>query len=106
MAEGDGTPTSEQEKEERQSKPWTLKQQFWGKPVWDWLQLLGVLAILVVIAVAGYMFNARQDARQQQLEDQRAQQAQKIDTQPDATPTTSTFTPLETGTNEIGRAHV
>jgi len=99
MAEGDGTPTSEQEKEERQSKPWTLKQQFWGKPVWDWLQLLGVLAILVVIAVAGYMFNARQDARQQQLEDQRAQQAQKIDTQPDATPTTSTFTPLETGTN-------
>jgi uncharacterized protein YjbI with pentapeptide repeats len=77
MAEGKGTPTSEQEKEARQSKPWTFKE-FWGKPVWDWLQLLGVLAIPVVIAVGGWMFNAQQDARQQQIEDRRAEAEQKL----------------------------
>ena len=57
MAEGKGTHAP------RQEKPWTLRE-FWGKPVWDWLQLLGVLAIPVVIAVGGCMFNAQQDARQ------------------------------------------
>jgi uncharacterized protein YjbI with pentapeptide repeats len=65
MAEGNGTRTPTQE------KPWTLRK-FWGKPVWGWLQLLGVLAIPVVIAVGGCMFNAQQDARQLQLENQRA----------------------------------
>jgi len=77
MAEGKDTPTSEQEKEVRQSKPWTLKE-FWGKPVWDWLQLLGVLAIPVVLAVGGCMVNAQQDARQQRMENQRAEAEQKL----------------------------
>jgi hypothetical protein len=33
-------------------KPWTLRER-WGKTVWDWLQLFGVLAIPVVLAVGG-----------------------------------------------------
>lgn len=98
MAEGNGTRTSEQEKKEQQRRPRTLKE-FWGKPAWNWPRLLGVLAILAVIAVGGYMFNARQDARQQQLETQRAQQTQKIENQPDATRATSPSTPPETGIN-------
>jgi uncharacterized protein YjbI with pentapeptide repeats len=67
MAKGKGTP-------------WTLRE-FWGKPVWDWLQLLGVLAIPVVIAVGGCMFNAQQDARQQQMERQRAKVEREIEEQ-------------------------
>ncbi len=52
MARYKDTPTTEQETEARHSKPWTLIE-FWGKPVWDWLQLLVVLAMPVVIAVGG-----------------------------------------------------
>src|SRR5215217_2402024 len=49
---------------------------FGDKTLWDWLQLLSALAIPVVLAAAGLWFTAQQDARQQKLEDQRAQQAQ------------------------------
>jgi uncharacterized protein HemX len=44
----------------------------------DWLQLLVVPLALVVI---GFLFTMQQDARQQQIENQRAQQAQKIENQ-------------------------
>jgi len=44
----------------------------------DWLQLLIVPLALVVI---GFLFTMQQDARQQQIEDQRAQHAQKIENQ-------------------------
>jgi uncharacterized protein YjbI with pentapeptide repeats len=44
----------------------------------DWLQLLIVPLALVII---GFLFTAQQDRRQQQIEDQRAQQAQKIENQ-------------------------
>jgi len=64
MAEGKGTPTSEQEKEAQQSKPWMLRE-LGGKSVWDWLQLLIVPLALVGI---GLVF----DLRQQDVEDQRA----------------------------------
>jgi uncharacterized protein YjbI with pentapeptide repeats len=67
MAKGKGTP-------------WTLRT-FWGKPVWDWLQLLGVLAIPVVIAVGGCMFNAQQDARQEQMDRQRAKVEREVEEQ-------------------------
>jgi uncharacterized protein YjbI with pentapeptide repeats len=63
-----------------QSKAWTLKA-LGGKTVWDWLQLLGVLAIPVVIAVGGWMFNAQQNARQNELEDQRAKSEREIEEQ-------------------------
>jgi uncharacterized protein YjbI with pentapeptide repeats len=57
------------------------KQSRWGfrgKTVWDWMALLIVPLALVVI---GLLFTMLQDARQQQIEDQRALQAQKIENQ-------------------------
>src|SRR5215203_3197656 len=57
------------------------KQSRWGfrgKTVWDWMALLIVPLVLVVI---GLVFTMLQDARQQRIEDQRAQQAQKIENQ-------------------------
>ena len=63
-----------------QSKAWTLKA-LGGKTVWDWLQLLGVLAIPVVIAVGGWMFSAQQSAHQNKLEDQRAKNERQIEEQ-------------------------
>jgi uncharacterized protein YjbI with pentapeptide repeats len=63
-----------------QSKAWTLKA-LGGKTVWDWLQLLGVLAIPVVIAVGGWMFGAQQSAHQNELEDQRAKNERQIEEQ-------------------------
>jgi uncharacterized protein YjbI with pentapeptide repeats len=42
---------------------------------------LSALAIPVVLAAAGLWFTAQQDARQQNIEDRRAQQAQKIEDQ-------------------------
>ena len=44
----------------------------------DWLQLLIVPFALVVI---GFLFTMQQDARQQKIEDRRAQQAQEIENQ-------------------------
>jgi uncharacterized protein YjbI with pentapeptide repeats/membrane protein implicated in regulation of membrane protease activity len=54
---------------------------FADKTFWDWLQLLSALAIPVVLAAAGLWFTAQQEARQQNIEDRRAQQAQKIENQ-------------------------
>jgi uncharacterized protein YjbI with pentapeptide repeats/membrane protein implicated in regulation of membrane protease activity len=54
---------------------------FADKTLWEWLQLLGTLAIPVVLAAAGLWFTAQQDQRQVTIEDQRADQAQKIENQ-------------------------
>src|SRR5215211_698469 len=56
-------------------KPLAVKE-FGGKPLWDWLQLL---IVPLVLAAIGFWFTASQDARQQQIENQRAQQAQNIE---------------------------
>jgi hypothetical protein len=45
------------------------------KTLWDWLQLLGTLAIPVVLATAGLWFTAQQDQTQRGIEEQRAQDA-------------------------------
>jgi uncharacterized protein YjbI with pentapeptide repeats len=69
-----------QTKPERERKEET-KQSRWGfrgKTVWDWMALLIVPLVLVVI---GLLFTLLQDARQQDIEDRRAQQAQKIENQ-------------------------
>ena len=63
--------------EKKGRKPWTLRE-YRGKPVWDWLDLLIVPIVLLLITVA---FTVLQDARQQQLEDDRALQAQRIEDQ-------------------------
>src|SRR5215218_5368198 len=66
---------------DREQSEQQTKQSRWGfrgMTVRDWLQLLIVPLALVVI---GFLFTMQQDARQQQIEDQRAQQAQKIENQ-------------------------
>ena len=64
--------------EQEARKPWTLKE-FGGKTVWDWLQLLSALAIPVVLAAAGLWFTAQQDDRQRDFEQQREQEARKVE---------------------------
>jgi hypothetical protein len=59
----------------RQSKKaWTLRER-WGKTVWEWMQLLIVPIALLLITVA---FTWQQDARQQQIEDRRAEAERKL----------------------------
>jgi uncharacterized protein YjbI with pentapeptide repeats len=58
-------------------KPWTLRE-FGGQTVWDWLHLLSALAIPVVLAIVGLWFSAQQDARQQNIEDQRAEAEREL----------------------------
>src|SRR5919112_3039404 len=63
MAEGEDTHTTEQEKVPGKRPSWW--KRLWGwtgfgeKKLWDWLQLLGTLAIPVVVALA----TARKDAQ-------------------------------------------
>src|SRR5918995_4193387 len=61
--------------EKQGRKPWTVKE-YGGKTLWDWLQLL---IVPLVLSAIGFWFTALQDARQQQIENQRAQQAQNIE---------------------------
>ena len=66
---------------DREHSKQQTKQSRWGfrgMTVRDWLQLLIVPLALVVI---GFLFTMQQDARQQKIEDQRAQQAQNIENQ-------------------------
>ena len=65
----------------RKKSPETKKQSRWGfrgMTVRDWLQLLIVPLALVVI---GFLFTMQQDARQRQIEDQRAESERKIEEQ-------------------------
>src|SRR5215211_9058093 len=64
----------EHSKEQTKQSRWGFR----GKTVWDWMALLIVPLVLVVI---GLVFTMLQDARQQDLESQRANQAQKIENQ-------------------------
>jgi len=56
-------------------KPWTLRE-LWGKPVWDWLDLLIVPVALLFI---GGMFTAVQNFQQQALEDEQDRRAEEIE---------------------------
>jgi uncharacterized protein YjbI with pentapeptide repeats len=65
----------------RKKSPETKKQSRWGfrgMTVWDWLQLLIVPLVLVVL---GFLFTMQQDARQQAIEDQRAESERQIEEQ-------------------------
>jgi uncharacterized protein YjbI with pentapeptide repeats len=55
---------------------WPKWTGFRGMTLRSWLELLVVPLALVVI---GFLFSVQQDARQQRIEDQRAQEAQKIE---------------------------
>src|SRR5829696_1763117 len=80
MAEGDSTHTSEQENGPDKRPPWWKRLWAWTefgkKSGWDLLQLL---IVPLALAVIGFVFTMQQDARQQRIENQRAQQAQKIE---------------------------
>jgi uncharacterized protein YjbI with pentapeptide repeats len=58
-------------------KPWTLRE-FGGKTGWEWLELLVVPLMLALITV---VFTWQQNVRQNELEEQRTRQAQKIEGQ-------------------------
>jgi len=49
-----------------------------GRTLWE---LAGLLIVPLALAVIGFAFTMQQDARQQRIEDQRAQQAQEIENQ-------------------------
>jgi hypothetical protein len=80
MAEGKGTHTSEQERDPDKRPPWWkrlwARTGFGDKTLWEVLQLLIVPRALATI---GFWFTAQQDARQSEIEDKRAQQAQRIE---------------------------
>jgi uncharacterized protein YjbI with pentapeptide repeats len=65
-------------REEHGRKPWTLRE-FGGKTVWDWLDLLLVPLVLGIVA-AGLTawFNAQQEARQNDIEEQRARAEREL----------------------------
>jgi uncharacterized protein YjbI with pentapeptide repeats len=62
------------------SKLWEWTD-FGEKKLWDWLQLLSALAIPIVLAVAGFWFTAQQEARQQDIEERRAEAEQDLEEQ-------------------------
>lgn len=69
-------PPQKETQEEPQQR--TRRRRLWEwtgfgeKKLWDWMQLL---FIPVVLALGGYLFTLAQDARQQAIEEQRAQDA-------------------------------
>jgi uncharacterized protein YjbI with pentapeptide repeats len=68
----------EHKKEAR--KPWTLRE-YGGKPVWDWLHLIALAFIPIVLALVAFWFTAQQNARLQQIEDQRAENERELEEQ-------------------------
>ena len=80
MAEGNDTPTSEQETGPDKRPPWWkrlwARTGFGDKTLWEVLQLL---IVPLALAAIGFWFTVQQDTRQQRIENKRAQQAQKIE---------------------------
>jgi len=76
MAESKGSHTTDLEKESTKPPPWW--KRLWtrtglsDKTLWDFLQLL---IVPLALAGIGYWFTAQQDARQGEIEEQRAQDA-------------------------------
>jgi uncharacterized protein YjbI with pentapeptide repeats len=54
---------------------------FADKTLWEWLQLLGALAIPIVLAIAGFWFTAQQEVRQERIEKQRADAERELEEQ-------------------------
>jgi uncharacterized protein YjbI with pentapeptide repeats len=54
---------------------------FGDKTLWEWLELLGTLAIPVVVVLVGAWFSFEQNKTQQEIENRRAENAQKIEEQ-------------------------
>jgi hypothetical protein len=71
-------PGRRAEPESKRGIAWPRWTGFRGKTFWNWLELL---IVPLALAGIGFWFTVQQDARQQQIENQRAQQAQKIENQ-------------------------
>jgi uncharacterized protein YjbI with pentapeptide repeats len=82
MVEGKDTHNAEQEKEPSTRQPWW--KRLWGwtkfgeKSGWDWLQLL---VVPLALAFVGLWFTMQQDARQQRIEERRAQADRELEQQ-------------------------
>jgi uncharacterized protein YjbI with pentapeptide repeats len=63
--------------EKQGRKPWTLRE-FGGKTLWDWM---GLLIVPVVLSLITVVFALWQDARQDQIEQQRAEREQQLEQQ-------------------------
>ena len=85
MAEGKGAHNAEQVTEPTERPPWWKRlwewTEFGKKSGWNWLELLGALAIPVVLAAAGLYFQSQLDQRQRQIENQRAELEREIQEQ-------------------------
>lgn len=83
MAEDNCDHTAEHENEPDKRLPWSkrlwARTGFGDKTLWV---LLRLLIVPLVLAVIGFVFTMLQDAHQQEIEYQRAQQAQKIENRP------------------------
>ncbi len=80
MLAGERDQRLEQEGKEPGKRP-ALRRRLWAwtgfadKTLWEWLQLLGSLAIPLVLALAGFWFTSQQEKSGQVVEEQRAQDA-------------------------------
>ncbi len=85
MSEDKGTRTMQQGPEPTKRPPWWTRlwewTEFGKKSGWNWLELLGALAIPVVLATAGLYFQDQLDQRQRQIENQRANLEREIEEQ-------------------------
>ena len=57
----------------KRSIRWPRWTGFRERTVWDWLELLGALAVPIVVVVVGAIFSAQQSRTQTEVEEQRAQ---------------------------------
>lgn len=79
MAQGRDKRNDTADQEQSDGKPPSWSQRFWGwtefgkKSGWEWLQLLSVLLIPIVIALATLWFTAMQNDQQKRIETKRAQ---------------------------------
>src|SRR5947209_8922709 len=55
--------------------------EFFGRPLWDWLNLLGVLAIPFVVTIVGLYFTQQITQQQAQLSDAANKQQHQTDLQ-------------------------
>lgn len=70
---------------ESKPTPWVKRLWRWmgfgEKTGWQWLELLSVLALPVILALAGFYFTGRLDVRQQEIEAQRAESERELEEQ-------------------------
>jgi len=108
--------TNEDAAAKTRSRPRWTPSRLWSwagfgtKTVWDWSQLLSMLAIPVIIVLSAFWLTlqqAQQAARQQAIEDRRAQLGQEIEEQrAEPTPTPEEPKPIKSTTCVLREANL